>query len=122
MAKILLVDDDELVLYALNKVLHKAGHDVLEAQNGEKALDVLKNENPDILITDIVMPEMEGIELIRRLIESHPDLPFIAMSGGSRQIDTSYLSFAKEFGAYATLEKPFDEQELLDLVNEITEK
>ncbi len=120
MAKILLADDDELVLYAISKVLRKAGHEVLEAENGKKTIDILKNEHPDVLVTDIIMPEIEGIELIMKVQNSHPDLPIIAMSGGSRNVDYNYLSVAKKLGAYATLEKPFDEQELLDLIIEIT--
>jgi len=117
MAKILLVDDDELVRYVISKVLRKAEHEVLEAENGKQALKILINENVDILITDIIMPEIEGIELIMRLKKSHPDLPIIAISGGSRMVDTGYLSSAKSLGAFATLEKPFDEQELLNLIS-----
>ena len=63
------------------------------------------------------MPEIEGIELIMSLRKSHPELPIIAISGGSRKVDTRYLSSAKKLGAFATLEKPFDEQELLNLIS-----
>jgi len=118
MAKILLVDDDELVLYALSKFLRKSGHTIIEAANGLEAMKKLKLESFDLLVTDIIMPDMEGIQLILEAKKIHSDLAIIAISGGGRNIGTSYLSTAKSLGADATLEKPFDEQDLLNLIED----
>ena len=119
MAKVLLVDDDELVRYALGRVLGKAGHEVIELNDGLKVSRTLAAEKPDILVTDIIMPRVEGLEVIINVRETHPDLPIVAMSGGGRIVDAGHLESAGELGADATLEKPFDEQELLRLIDEL---
>ena len=81
MAKVLLVDD-ELVIYALSKFLRKSGHFVVEASNGLEATKKLKQNAFDILVTDLIMPEVEGFELLNYTQKNHPDLPVIVISGG----------------------------------------
>lgn len=113
MATVLLVDDDEMVVYALSRYLRRSGLDVIEASNGKEAIARINEQLPDIVVTDIIMPEMEGIGFIMHLQKNHPDLPIIAMSGGSRRVDTSHLETAMALGAIATFEKPFDEEEMV---------
>lgn len=112
MKKILLVDDDEMVRYALRKYLSREGYDVTEADNGVSALKQVKENRFDLVITDIIMPEIEGLELIRTLKKNQPSLPIIAISGGGRIDKAEYLSLADLMGVTTTLSKPFDPEEL----------
>ncbi|MDH3279699.1 MAG: response regulator [Gammaproteobacteria bacterium] len=120
MAKILFVEDDEIVRYALCKYLRRAGHEIIEAQDGAVALKLAADERFDIVITDIIMPTVEGVELIMRLNQSHPQLPIIAISAGGRVGRGEYLSVAADLGASATMAKPVDEEELLRLIGTLT--
>ena len=119
MAKILIVDDSFSARRFIAHIVKKAGFEILEADNGEACLKIVKEQKPDIIILDIVMPEKEGIDTILVLKNTIPDLPIIAISGSS--INDTYLSSAKKFGAEAVLEKPFEEQVLLDTIKEIME-
>lgn len=112
MAKVLLVDDDELVVYALSRYLRKCGHEVLTLPSGLKVLTTIQDETPDIVVTDIIMPDVEGLEVIIAVKQAFPNLPIIAMSGGGRLVDTSYLDTARYLGTDQVLQKPFDEAEL----------
>ena len=116
MKKVLLIDDDELVVYALNKYLSRKGFEVITLNSGKKAIATYKSFQPDIIITDIIMPEVEGIELISEIRRIDTNIPIIAISGGSRLLDTSYLSTAELIGANATLEKPFEEEVLVEYI------
>ena len=118
MAKILLVEDDETGRYALSKYLTRAGHEVTEAEDGEIAFKLFRGESFDIVITDIVMPNVEGIELVNLLLEIQPDIPIIGISGGGRLEGAGYLKLIKALGASATLEKPFEPEALLALVDQ----
>ncbi len=120
MAKVLLVDDEEMVRYALGKALRKAGHEVLEAADGVKVPSIIETEGADILVTDIIMPDQEGLGTIREVRGQYPRLPIVAMSGGGRMAGTDYLAMAKSLGADAILSKPFDKSELLALVDTLT--
>ncbi len=120
MAKVLLVDDGEMVRYALGKALRKAGHEVLEAADGVKVPSIIETEGADILVTDIIMPDQEGLGTIREVRGQYPRLPIVAMSGGGRMAGTDYLAMAKSLGADAILSKPFDKSELLALVDTLT--
>ena len=84
MCKILLVDDEENVRVSLRGVLEHAGYDVLEAEDGVQALRSFRAESPDLVLTDIVMPEMDGLEAIMTMWREDPDVRVIAMSGGQR--------------------------------------
>ena len=99
MTRILLVDDDELVRYALAKALRRAGHEVLEAASGEGVPARVEAESIEILITDLVMPDQEGIGLIRELRAVSATLPIIAISGGGRVSGEQYLRMAARLGA-----------------------
>jgi CheY-like chemotaxis protein len=120
MAKVLLVEDDKLVAYALNRYLTKQGHRVIELPNGVRVLETIAAEAPDILVTDLIMPDVEGLEVIVKVRKEYPSLPIIAMSGGSRLVDASYLDTARQLGADKVLRKPFDEAELDGLIDALT--
>ena len=112
MARILIVDDDELFRPMLRATLLKMGHQVREVEDGDEALRLFEQEPADLLMTDMVMPGREGLEVIM-LFKSHsPDLKVIAMSGAGRVVETNYLKLATAEGADAVLEKPFSKEQL----------
>jgi CheY-like chemotaxis protein len=113
MAQILIIDDDRLMRRLIIRILQGAGHAVCEAEDGRCGVELFRRQQPALVITDIVMPEMEGIETIQLLRHASPTVPIIAISGGSEPI---YLRAATELGATASLEKPFTAGELLSLV------
>tara|TARA_R110000787_G_scaffold226512_3_gene334309 strand:- start:70619 stop:70990 length:372 start_codon:yes stop_codon:yes gene_type:complete len=118
MAHILLVDDDDLARFAMREVLTRAGHDVTEAENGALGLSAQASTDFDVIITDIIMPEVEGIEFIIKIREQSPNIPVIAVSGGGRMSETDYLETARDLGANAILAKPFSEDQLNEKVAE----
>jgi DNA-binding NtrC family response regulator len=115
MVRLLLIDDDPQLRRTLAIVLADAGHAVSTAENGRDGLRALRDGAFDLVITDIIMPEMEGMETIRELRHRMPDLKIIAISGGWAT-SKSYLDMAEGLGAHYTLAKPFEAQELLDLI------
>lgn len=113
MAKILLVEDDDLVRDMLAQVLKRASHQVESATNGEEATEILKKSEPDIMVTDIIMPKKSGITLISEVKNKHPNLEIIAISGGGRLDPTGYLDLSESLGATVSFEKPVDNSALL---------
>jgi len=118
--KILVIDDDKQVNKLVYSMLSNEKNEVLQAFDGVQGLEILK-ESPDIdlIITDIIMPEKEGIEIIRDVKKNHPKLKIIAISGGGRIGAHSYLNLAKSLGADQILEKPFSKKELISLIDSI---
>jgi CheY-like chemotaxis protein len=112
MAKILVVDDDDLLRSLLREWGHAAGHRVFEAVNGNAGIAAFEEHHPDMVITDIFMPDSEGLGMIRKLRKQHPHVKIIAMSSGSDKVQADFLHVAKEMGAVATLYKPFTVDEL----------
>jgi DNA-binding response OmpR family regulator len=117
--KILLVDDNAGLLKVQSTFLRKAGYEVITATNGQEALDLAAIQTFDLMITDIVMPEKEGIEIIRELRQKFPEMKIIAMSGGGRVQAGDYLFIAKKLGADQTLSKPFTAAELLAAIKSV---
>ncbi len=115
MSTILVIDDEPLVRRVLVRLLHSAGHETAEAGDGVEGLRVYDVVQPDLVITDLVMPEKEGLETIADLREQNPDLPVIAMTG---VMPRNFLDFARDFGAVTTLVKPFTRDEVLAAVNQ----
>lgn len=113
MAKILLVEDDDLVRDMLLQVLQRASHEVQSATNGEEASEMLKTSEPDIMVTDIIMPKKSGITLISEVKDKHPNMEIIAISGGGRLDPTGYLDLSESLGATVSFEKPIDKSALL---------
>ena len=109
---ILFIDDNDDFRTLVTGLLHAAGHSVHSGRNGREALRLLTATPTDLLITDIIMPEVDGLELIFKLRRQFPVLPIIAMSGSSAH-NALYLGMAQKMGAIATLTKPFSVDELL---------
>jgi CheY-like chemotaxis protein len=122
MTNILVVDDEELVRVTLCQMLEQAGYEVIEAANGNQALRVFQEQEVDLVVTDIFMPEKEGIETIRELRKLRPDIKIIAISGGGRTGDLDYLELAKDLGAKRALTKPFKREEVLSAVTATLEQ
>ena len=119
MASILLVDDTPELRKTIERLLTGAGHAVTSVENGAAALRELDRATFDVIVTDIVMPDMEGLELIRKVRKTQPSLPIIAMSGGGRGSTEDYLALAANFGAAKTLEKPFALEALKVAIDEV---
>ena len=113
MATLLLVEDDDLVRDMLSQVLQRAGPDVIGAAIGEDATEQLTRCEPEILITDIIMPKKSGITLISEVKQRHPNLEVIAISGGGRLDPIGYLDLSESLGASVSFEKPVDNSALL---------
>ena len=119
MKQILIIDDEPQVLRMLRKLFEEAGYGVRVAADGEAGIKTYRETPADIIITDIVMPDKEGLGMIRELKRDFPEVKIIAMSGGGKNRPDGYLTMAKEFGALRTFQKPIDVRELLDAVREL---
>ncbi len=119
MARILIIDDDPEVRSMLGEMLKRAGYEVEQGSDGRIALKTLREQPIDVVITDIIMPEKEGLETIKELRHEFPDVKIIAISGGGRIGPRSYLSIAKAFGAQRTFEKPFSHDEMKQAIHEL---
>lgn len=115
---ILIADDEEGLRDIFAESLKLSGYRVSTAENGAAALRVLGAEAVDLLLTDILMPDVDGIELIMQARRSHPELKVIAMSGGGRTAAEVLINIARRLGVHATLEKPFDLPTLLAKIEE----
>jgi len=115
MATILIIDDAKLLRMIGQDTLERAGYRVLTAEHGKDGLRLLEQQEVDLILVDIFMPEMEGLELIPLLRKTRPATKLIAISGGSGTM--AYLDVAKKLGAHDTLKKPFSPQELLEAVS-----
>ena len=114
MARILVIDDEPQIRRMIHRALASLHHSVFEAQDGEEGLEVLERERPAVVITDILMPNREGIETITAIRRTSAAVKIIAISGG-----TFYLSAAKKLGADAVLSKPFRAEDLIDTVDRL---
>jgi CheY-like chemotaxis protein len=121
MTTILIIDDEPQVRLLLKYALEDAGYKVLEAPDGKEGVRVYRNNPADLIITDIIMPEKEGLETIKDLRQDNPDLKVIAISGGGRNNPDGYLEAAKLFGAQYAFSKPVELQELLNAVKSLLE-
>ena len=119
MSSILVVDDDTQVLDVMSEMLRLEGHAVTIAENGRCAVERLRTDSFDLVITDLIMPEKEGLETIADIRKHRGEIPIIAMSGGGRVGPADYLETARFIGANTTLAKPFGRQELINAVSEL---
>jgi len=113
MKRILLVEDDEELRELLHDILQSAGYEIESARNGAEALALNFVLPAHLVITDLFMPKMDGLETIIELRKQQPDLDFIAISGCGQQA----LNLARKFGARATLMKPFSAEKFLETVS-----
>ncbi len=119
MARILIVDDEPDILVILDRMLRKMNHETVRAANGKEAVRRLEEGAFDLVITDLIMPESEGIETITAVRKRWPGIKIIAMSGGGRQSPVPYLAVAATLGADATLAKPFERADLVDALRHV---
>ena len=119
MARVLVIDDDEHMRRALCEVLSRAGYEAIDAADGRAGLKRNREHPADVVITDIFMPEKEGIETILAIRHEFPEARIIAISGGGESSRFSYLSYARELGATRTLAKPFSPSQLLGVIEEL---
>lgn len=132
MSSILIIDDEEDIRDALEMVLESAGYEVRTASNGNEAIELQRSEPADLIITDIIMPEKDGVNTIKEIRQEFPGIRIIAISGGGgvdlltyrpEAIKTSaYLSAAKEAGADQIFTKPFERKDLIQAVDELLNK
>ncbi|MDH4256521.1 MAG: response regulator [Gammaproteobacteria bacterium] len=130
MIKVLVIDDEMDVLIVLREILTRAGFEVRIAENGMEGLELLRQERADIVITDIIMPGMDGVATVRAIRNEFPGTRVLVISGGGNiapmeyepaAIKTSaYLASAAKAGADLTLTKPFDRNELIEAVRSLT--
>ena len=120
MARILIIDDDDQFRAMVRTILEKSGYnDIEEAANGSIGMKLFRQCPFDLVITDIIMPDKEGIEMITELNRDYPRIKIIAMSGGGRIGPQGYLEMAKYLGANRALAKPFKHSDLIDAVQEL---
>jgi two-component system response regulator (stage 0 sporulation protein F) len=129
MAKIIVIDDEEDIRVVLKQVLERAGYDVSVAESGKEGLKLMEEEGADLVITDVIMPGMDGVSLTREIREKFRDTRILVISGGGNVAPKSYepgaisttafLSSAKNAGADETMTKPFDRQELMKIISEL---
>ncbi|MEC9491379.1 response regulator transcription factor [Flexistipes sp.] len=117
MPYILIIEDDKITAEGISSILGNEGHEVDIAQNGKIAFDRLKNKSYNIIITDLMMPEMDGMQFINRLRMTDNETPVIVVTAYGN-IENMLAAF--ELGAVEIMEKPFDIDELIHLVNELT--
>lgn len=116
---ILVVDDDDMMREFVKELLQLNDFEITEATNGKMALKKFRENPPDLVITDIIMPEMEGISFIRELREHNKDIPIIAMTGNVHGRMEEYLEISSQLGANEILHKPIQSNDFLDAINKL---
>jgi len=120
--KILVIDDEADICEMTKLLLEKSGHEVACTSDSRQAGKMLKETHFDVVITDMLMPDKDGLEVMADLRRHHPEVRIIASSGGGRVSSDSYLHIARKSGAHALLSKPFTLQELLSCIEEAFSK
>jgi DNA-binding response OmpR family regulator len=119
MVNIVLIDDDDDLREMVKFLLQREGYKVFATGDGNLGIKWVKEENPALLITDILMPDKEGLEIINELRQSGSDLKILAVSGGGVIEASHYLSLANGLGADKVLAKPFHNSDLLKAIKEL---
>jgi DNA-binding NtrC family response regulator len=118
LAEVLLIDDDDLIRESLEAALLHYGHEVRLANGARMAFDMIAQKAPQVVVTDIMMPDIDGIGVVQEVKKRWPKLPVIAISGGGMSPSDDILTMASVLGATATLSKPFDIAELSQLITQ----
>ena len=121
MAYILVIEDDPAILLAFKLLLELEGHSVVTARNGQVGIDVFRNDQADLVLTDMIMPVKDGLKTIMELEKEFPDIKIIAISGGGVIEAGRYLDLAEHIGVKQTLTKPVTKEQLINAVNEALE-
>ncbi len=116
---ILIIDDEIQIREMLSQMLTREGYQVSNASNGKEGMKICRELPVDLIITDIIMPEKDGIEMILELRKDFQELKVIAISGGGRLGPDGYLEMAKKLGAHRTFFKPFNRKEMLEAIKEL---
>lgn len=119
MSRILVIEDDTQMRDLLCRILQQAGYDTVPAINGEQGVRLYQRKNIDLVITDIYMPEKDGLEVDRELCATDPLVEIAAISGGWNRGFFSPLNHAEVFGAVETIKKPFENEEILKIVKKL---
>jgi CheY-like chemotaxis protein len=119
MPTLLIIEDDHHILLMIKKMLEPLGYEIKLASDGNEGLEMFHKFEVDLVITDIIMPEKEGLEIIREMRRERPNLQIIAMSGGGKISADNYLETAKIFGAAKILEKPFTRKQMVSAVQDL---
>ncbi len=119
MTTILIIDDEKPIRDLLRTSLEILGHKIIEATDGKEAFDILQSSSPTLVIADIFMPKIDGLEFIRNAKSQNSHLKIIATSGGFPMKDVDVLKVAKRLGATHTLQKPFDVYALTTIVQNL---
>ena len=122
MGRILIIDDEAMIRDLLVKILEREGYETVTASGGKDGIKIHRENPADLIITDLIMPEKDGLETIMELRRDFKDVKIIAMSGGGKIDSETYLQIAKTMGAIETIAKPFDLRELLKTVQELLEQ
>lgn len=117
MIRILLVDDDDMSRGAIHKMLERAGYAVESTSDGDEVIRMYGQQAADLVITDLIMPDKDGLEIIQDLRRLNPKVRILAISGGGRVDANEYLAVARKFGAVEVLSKPFTKDELRKAVD-----
>src|SRR5260370_17120171 len=117
--QVLVIDDDVAVRQTIALLLEDAGSEVVQAGDGKEGFRAFERARPDLIVTDIIMPEKEGIQTIIDIRKQDPNLPIIAISGGGRIGNTDFLEIAARLGASTTLPQPFDPEVLVGPVRKL---
>lgn len=118
-ARVLVIEDDPALRELMTAILTSAGHQVIRATDGREGTALLARQTIDLVITDVLMPNQDGLETIMSIRRTHPNLPVIAITGGNRIDPAHYLRMARALGATRVLEKPFGVAEFARTVNEL---
>lgn len=119
MARILIIDDEPQVRTMLRKILEYEGYEVVDAKDGKDGLNLFRNRPIDLVITDLIMPEKDGLQTIKELRQIVPGIRIIAISGGGRFDPRDFLKVAKTFGAHRAFSKPVENNRLLRAIAEL---
>ena len=117
--KILVIDDEPAVRYAVTRILESNGFEVTTAPDGVRGMSQFHAWNPDLVITDLIMPEQEGMQTIKLIRQADRAVKILAISGGGRLVNVDFLQVARRLGADEILAKPFDSRELLATVRRL---
>ncbi|HYD31080.1 MAG TPA: response regulator [Azospirillaceae bacterium] len=125
MARIVVIEDNEFTLASLRHALERLGHEVFMASNGRDGFDLYLKEKPDVVLTDIFMPERDGFETMRELKRHNPKVKVVCMSAGSGlsvsagMARGNVLRYAEDFGADASIAKPFTSEQLDHVIKSV---